>query len=96
MPLYRPQARVRKEILKVMVNNVYRVCIIVRKRSISKLVKNFLSQKSIHSLALLIVKPSNFRSVKAEYSLLWNFIARFHEEAFFKTVSDENYKLIYR
>jgi hypothetical protein len=28
--------------------------------------------------------------------MLWNFISRFYEETHFKSVSDENYKLIYR
>ena len=62
--------RVRKEIFRGIITNIIKVCIIVRKRSISKLSKNFISQKNIQSLAGLILKPSNIRTVKEEYSIL--------------------------
>lgn len=88
--------RVKKEIIGGLANNIFKVCIIVRKRSISKLSKNFISQRNIKNLVVLILKPNNFRNVKEEYSLLWNFISQNHEEAYYRTVSDENYKLIYR
>jgi hypothetical protein len=94
--LCRGVSQVRKEIARGLVNNIYKVCIIVRKRSISKLSKNFISPRNIRNLVMLILKPANFRNVKQEYSSLWNFISRNHEETYFKTVSDENYKLIYR
>lgn len=77
-------------------NNIFKVCIIVRKRSISKLTKNFISLRNIKNLVVLILKPSNFRIVKEEYAILWNFISRNYEENSFRTVSDENYKLVYR
>lgn len=44
----------------------------------------------------MILKATNFRNVKEEYSMLWNFISHYYEETHFKGVSDETYKLVYR
>lgn len=88
--------RVKREIMGGLVNNIWKVCFIVRKRSISFLKSNFISTNNIKILVLNILKPNNLRSVKQEYSLLWNFISQYYEQTHFKTISDQMYKLVYR
>lgn len=79
-----------------MTSNIYRLCIIVRKRNISKLRKNFISKRNCKYLALLILKPHNFAAVRQEYSILWNFISRKYQEGHFRSIPDDTYRKIYR
>ena len=75
---------------------IYKVCSAVRRRGMSKLSKNFISQQQINILVVMMLKPNNLRTVKEEYSTLWNFIAQYNEDSFYRNASDEHYKSVYR
>lgn len=79
-----------------LVNNIFKICLIVRKRNISNLKSNFISKINIKNLVVIILKAVNFRNVKEEYSMLWNFISHYYDETHFKSVADETYKFVYR
>jgi hypothetical protein len=87
---------VKREILSVLVNNIIKVCFIVRKRRISSLKSNFLSNQKIKELLILILSENNFSKVKQEYSIFWSFISKYYPNNHFATVSDEQYKSVYR
>lgn len=69
-------SEVKRIILSVLVNNIWRVCLIVRKRSISSLKSNFLSLASIKNLVVMALQPQSFAEVQGEYSYLWQFISQ--------------------
>ena len=46
----------KREIIQVLVNNIFRVCMIVRKRKISSLKQNFITDHKIKQLVLLMLK----------------------------------------
>jgi len=54
--------------MKVLVNNIWKVCFIVRKRKISTLKNNFISNRAIKELVVLMLKPDSFKVLLDEYN----------------------------
>lgn len=72
----------------MLANNIIKVCFIVRKRKISTLKSNFLSNQKTKELLILILSTNNFPQVKQEYATFWNFISKFYPDNQFLTISD--------
>jgi len=47
--------------MKLFVNNIWKVCFIARKRKISNLKTNFISNKGIKELVVMMLKPDSFK-----------------------------------
>jgi len=77
-------------------NNIARVCLIVRKRRISTLTYNFVSNERIKELVINMLKSSILKKVKEEYRVLWGFISKHYEDSYYQTVCNEEYTFIYR
>lgn len=79
-----------------LVNNIWKVCFIVRKRKISNLKSNLLDNEQMKQLVVLMLKQSTLKNIKLEYNYFWNFISKHYPDDFFQTVSDEVYRSVYR
>lgn len=86
----------KREIISGLVNNIWKVCFIVRKRKISSLKSNFLDNHQMKQLVVLMLKHTAFHNVKIEYASLWGFISKAYSDDYYQTVSDEMYKVVYR
>lgn len=64
--------------MQVLVNNILRVCVIVRKRNISALKNNFITDPKIKKLVVLMLKEGVVREVSREFTRLWDFISTLH------------------
>jgi hypothetical protein len=80
--------QVKREIVTVIINNIWKVCFLVRKRKISGLKSNFINNRGIKQLVILMMKPDAHAMVKEEYSLLWKFISKYYNDSHFQTVTD--------
>ena len=85
----------KRQIIGGLVNNIWKVCFIVRKRKISTLKSNFISNDQIKKLVVLMLRQSNLQNIKLNYSLLWNFIIKVYPDDFYHSVHNEHYKQIY-
>jgi hypothetical protein len=45
---------------------------------------------------ILILSSNNFPQVKQEYAIFWNFISKYYPDNQFLTISDEQYRSVYR
>jgi hypothetical protein len=87
---------VKREIVSGLVNNIWKVCFIVRKRKISHLKSNFLDNEQMKKLAVMVLREGALKNVKQEYKELWGFISKYYPDDYYQTVSDEMYKVVYR
>ena len=91
-----PLAQVKKEIVLVLVNNIYKVCFLVKKKNISALNINFMDNNHIKLLVIRMLKDDTFHKVKEDFSSLWEFVNKNHAKGFFQRISDDVYRRIYR
>ena len=96
VPLSSALSQVKREVVSGLVNNIWKVCFIVRKRKISSLKSNFLDNEQMKRLAVMVLREGALKNVKQEYAELWRFISNHCPDDYYHTVSDHTYKLLYR
>ena len=94
--LLSPLSQIKKEIVSTLVNNLYRVCFMVRKKSISTLKTNFIQNNKIKQLVIRMLKEDTFQKVKEDYTSLWEFVKKDYGKGFFQRIPDDVYRRVYR
>lgn len=74
--------------MKLFVNNIWKVCFIARKRKISNLKTNFISNKGIKELVVMMLKPDSFKVLLDQYNQLWKFISHYYEDTYFQNIKN--------
>lgn len=71
----------KREVLTVLINNIWRICFVTRKKGISGLKKNLINNANIKKLVTMILKDREVANMKTSFSNLWNFITTSFEDS---------------